>query len=244
MSGSQVAWARRAFYALCTHIDHQLRVVIGTLREEGLMDDTIVLFTADHGDMLGVHGLWAKRLYYEQSANVPMILVDRAGDNRGGHNRTDNRLVGWQDVMPTLLGLAGIEVPDTVDGISMAGDEKREYLYGECGENAQATRMMHDGRYKLIYYPVGNRSQLFDLEEDPEERSDLSGSQRHAEIMRRLTARLVEELGDRDGPWLRNGELAGLPDRVYAQPPNRGLSGQRGLHWPPPPVDPDTSYVP
>ena len=63
--------ARRAFYALCTHIDHQLRVVVGALREEGLLDNTIVCFTADHGDMLGNHGLWAKRLFYEPSANVP-----------------------------------------------------------------------------------------------------------------------------------------------------------------------------
>ena len=244
MNDSQIAWARRAFYALCTHIDHQLRVVIGTLREEGLIDNTVVLFTADHGDMLGVHGLWAKRLYYEQSANVPMILVGRAGDNRVGHNRTDNRLVGWQDVMPTLLDLAGIDVPGTVDGISMVGGGKREHLYGECGENAQATRMMHDGRYKLIYYPAGNRSQLFDLEEDPEERRDLSGSERHASTMGRLTERLVERVRDRDGHWLQNGELTGLPDLEYMPPANRGLSGQRGLHWPPPPVDPDTSYVP
>ncbi len=244
LSDSQVAWARRAFYALCTHIDHQLRVVIGTLREEGLADNTIVLFTADHGDMLGVHGLWAKRLYYEQSANVPMILVGRVGDDRVGHNRVDGRLVGWQDVMPTLLDLAGIEAPDTVDGISMAGNEKRAYLYGECGEDAQATRMMHDGRYKLIYYPVGNRSQLFDLEKDPEERCDRSDSPEHAEIMRRLLDRLVEEMAGLDPAWIRNGRLTGLPDRDYTLPPNRGLSGQRGLHWPPPPVDTGSSYVP
>lgn len=244
LSDSQAAWARRAFYALCTHIDHQLRVVIGTLREEGLADDTIVLFTADHGDMLGVHGLWAKRLYYEQSANVPMILVGRAGDDRVGHNRVDDRLVGWQDVMPTLLDLAGIDVPDTVEGLSMAGDEKRAYLYGECGENAQATRLMHDGRYKLIYYPVGNRSQLFDLEADPEERCGLSDSPEHEEIMRRLKDRLVVEMADLDPAWVRNGQLTGLPDREYTLPPNRGLSGQRGLHWPPPPVNTGSSYVP
>ena len=60
--------ARRAFYALCTHIDHQLRVVLGTLREQGILDNTVILFTSDHGDMLGKHGLWAKTLYYEESA--------------------------------------------------------------------------------------------------------------------------------------------------------------------------------
>jgi arylsulfatase A-like enzyme len=173
-----------------------------------------------------------------------MILVDRAGDDRTGHNRTDDRLVGWQDVMPTLLDLAGIEVPDTVDGLSMTGDEKREYLYGECGENDQATRMMHDGRYKLIYYPTGNRMQLFDLEEDPEERRDLSGSSDHTRIVTQLKARLEHELANLDPAWFRDGQLTGLPDREYTLPPNRGLSGQRGLHWPPPPTDPKSSYVP
>ncbi len=54
---------RRAFYALCTQIDHQMRLVIGTLREEMLLDNTIILFTSDHGDMLGNHGLWAKRTF-------------------------------------------------------------------------------------------------------------------------------------------------------------------------------------
>ena len=56
--------ARRAFYALSTHIDHQLAAVIGTLREQGLHDDTVIMITADHGEMLGNHGLWAKMLFY------------------------------------------------------------------------------------------------------------------------------------------------------------------------------------
>src|SRR5690606_41617472 len=71
---------RRAYYALCTHVDHQLRLIIGTLREEGILDDTIIVFTADHGDMLGDHGLYAKRLAYEASANVPMIVLGAASD--------------------------------------------------------------------------------------------------------------------------------------------------------------------
>jgi homocitrate synthase len=72
---AQIAAARRAFYALCTHIDHQLSVIVGTLREEALLDDTVICFTSDHGDMLGNHGLWAKQLFYEPSANVPLLLV-------------------------------------------------------------------------------------------------------------------------------------------------------------------------
>ena len=179
--------------------------------------------------------MWAKRLYYEDSANVPMLLVGTAGDERVGHHRVDDRLVGWQDVMPTLLNLAGVEIPDTVDGIPMVGDEKREWLYGECGEGGSATRMIHDGRFKLIYYATGNYRQLFDLEEDPRELNDLANSPAHAEILERLTNHLIGEFYGGDEKWVEDGKLVGLPDREYRPSANRALSGQRGLHWPPQP---------
>ncbi len=234
-SAVQIEMARRAFYALCTHIDHSLRVLIGTLREEGLLDNTIICFTSDHGDMLGNHNMLAKRLFYEGSANIPMILLGTAGDERVGFNRVDDRLVGWQDVMPTLLDLAGVDIPDTVEGMSMVGEQKRDWFYGEVGEDAHATRMICDGRYKLIYYSVGNYRQLFDLSTDPQERVDLSSDPQHAEALMRLTELLIGELYGEDEKWVENGQLVGLPDQPYHPGPNRGLTSQRGQHWPPPP---------
>lgn len=226
----QIRAARRAFYALCTHIDHQLRLVIGTLHEQGLLENTVILFTSDHGDMLGNHYLWAKRLFYEASANVPMILVGTAGDERVSHHRTDNRLVGLQDVMPTLLDLCGIDIPSSVEGLSMVGERKRDWLYGEINEGADATRMIHDGQFKLIYYATGNRLQLFDLRKDPQELQDLSTSPRHAEMRGRLTKLLIEQLYGGDERWIQDGQLVGLPDRSYEPTPNRDLSLQRGIH--------------
>lgn len=229
----------RGFYALCTHIDHQMRLVLGTLREEGILDDTIILVTADHGDMLGRHGLWAKRLYYEPSANVPMILVDRKRDPRATPNVTDDRLTGLQDVMPTLLDLAGLEVPESCDGRSIVSGERRSHLYGECNEDAAATRMIHDGRHKLIYYPAGNRRQLFDLQADPQELNDLANSPQHATTLDDLTQLLLGELYGSDRGWLdADGNLVGLPDEPFPAFGNRGLSLQRGVHWPPAPVIP------
>lgn len=231
----QITSAYRAFYALCTHIDHQLRIVIGTLREERLLDNTVIMFTSDHGDMMGNHGQWAKRIFYENSANVPMLLVGTATDERVGHHRVDDRLVGWQDVMPTLLDLAGIDIPDTVDGTSMVGDQTRDHFYGECTEGASASRMIRTDRYKLIYYPTGNYTQLFDLQNDPREIADLSNSPEHADTKKQLTELLISELYGGDENWAQNGELVGLPDQTYESAPNRGLSGQRGSHWPVPP---------
>ena len=236
---TEIRTALRAFYALCTQIDHQLRIVIGTLREEGLLSNTIIMFTADHGDMLGNHGLWAKRLYYEYSANVPMILVGAKAGERVAAGATDDRLVGLQDVMPTLLGLAGIECPDGCDGQPMLTGENREHLYAECNEGEMAARMIHDGRHKLLYFAAGNRKQLFDLVDDPHELKDLSESPEHADTLERLTETLVGELYGDDREWLDGEELVGLPQGALPETAaNRGLALQRGTHWPPAPVTP------
>lgn len=114
----------------------------------------------------------------------------------------------------------------------MVAEQKREYLYGECREGSLATRMIHEGRYKLIYYGCGNRTQLFDLEEDPNECRDLSESVSHTEIRDRLTDILIGELYGSDEEWVQDGKLAGIPDQEYSPRPNRSLSGQRGSHWP------------
>ena len=231
MSLYQTRAARRAFYAMCTHIDNQLRVVIGTLREQGLLDNTIILFTSDHGDMLGKHGLWAKQMFYEESARVPMILLSTEGDERVGFDRVDDRLVGLQDVMPTLLDLAGIDRPETVAGRSMVSDEKRDHLFCEYSEGARASRMLRQGRYKLIYYPIGNRTQLFDLHDDPEELVDLSESADHTPERERLTHAMMEEFHGSDLDLVKDGVLVGAADLEYESKPNRGLSTQRGGHW-------------
>jgi len=228
LSALEVPLARKAFYAQCTHIDHQLRLVIGALREEGVLDDTILLFTADHGDMLGHHGFWAKPPMNEWSARVPMHLIGAAGDDRVPAGVTDDRLVLLRDVMPTLLDLCGLPIPDTVEGVSMLSDRRRSHIYGEHYEGELALRMVRDERYKLIWYPVGNRFHLFDVREDPREMHDLSDDPAHREQRERLETLLLDELYGSDLPWIRDGRLVGEPDRPYKHRPNRGLSGQRG----------------
>lgn len=232
MSDYAVRAARRAFYGLSTHIDHQLRVVIGTLREQGLLDNTILLFTSDHGDMLGKHGLWAKKLYYEESARVPMILVGASGGEELGCGSVDDRLVGWQDIMPTLLELAGLPIPTSVQGRSMLSGTRRDMLYGEVSRGAQATRMVHTGRYKLIYYPAGNQVQLFDLEEDPEELVDIAGHPEVSDQRAHMESVMTEQLSGEDRAWVVDGQLVGLPFEQTGRTGNKSLSTQRGVHWP------------
>ena len=145
--------------------------------------------------------------------------------------------------MPTLLDMAGVGIPETVEGLSMLGKERRSYLYGECVEDAGATRMIHDGRYKLVYYAVGNHVQLFDLKEDPHELHDLAGSKEHQQLQGRLTALLIDEMYGVDREWIKGGKLVGLPDRPFAPAPRRGLAGQRGIHWPQPPTHDSSTPV-
>ena len=97
--------------------------------------------------------------------------------------------------------------------------------------------MIHDGRHKLIYYPTGNHVQLFDTATDPEESMNLADDPQHAELRQQLTGWLLDELYGTDEAWVQNGELVGLPDLEYTPGPSRGFGGQRGLHWPPPPLD-------
>ena len=213
LSADRTRQIRQAFYAMSTHVDHQIRAVVGLLKEQGILDNTILMFTSDHGDMLGNHGMYNKMTFYEGSTKIPMVLSPTPEQvKRTGFNKRDDRMVAQADIMPTLLDLCDIPIPESVEGLSMVGEERRDYLYGEFEENHQATRMVHDGRHKLIYYPVGHRVQLFDLQTDPDELHDLVDDAGYAGVRDHLIGLLKERLYGSDLDWLKEGELVGLPE--------------------------------
>ena len=228
---TEVEIARRAYYATLTHIDHQIRTVIGYLREANLLNNTIIVFTTDHGHMAGEHGLWCMTPFYEASAKIPLIIVPPKGDDRLGVCVEDDRFAEFGDIMPTLLDLANIPIPDHVDQLSLIGDERRDYLYGEHGEGSAAQRMIRRGRFKLIYYPVGNYAHLFDIENDPREMRDLSDDPNHAEELASLKNLLMGDLFGSDLEWVKDGELVGLPDIEFKPGPIQQLQGQRGIRF-------------
>jgi len=227
----EVRLARRAFYATLTHIDHQIRVVIGYLREAGLLDNTIIAFTSDHGHMVGEHSMWAMTPFYEMSSHIPLIIVPAKGDSRLRPATTDDRLVEFGDLMPTLLDLAGINIPAQVNQLSLVGDTRREYIYGEHGEGYAAQRMILRGRYKLVYAAAGNKAQLFDLESDPRETRDLAVDPAYAQELQVLLSLLVECSYGNDSEWIRDGQVVGLPHKPFVPGDIRHLQGQRGLRF-------------
>ena len=101
-------------------------------------------------------------------------------------------------------------MPDTSEGENLFGERKRQVLFGEISEGPRATRMIHDGRFKLIYYPWGNRIQLFDLEQDPMEMKDLSGRSEVRQIQEALEKELMQQLYGEDVNWISDGKLTGV----------------------------------
>lgn len=233
-SEKEIRMARRAFYAQCTHIDYQIRLLIGTLRECGILDDTVILFTSDHGDMLFDHHMVAKRAFYENSANIPLIVYGKPiTDKYGKKGCIQSQLGAHVDLMPTILDICDIPAPDGMEGFSLFSDQTRDYLYGEVGDGIKATRMIHDGRYKMIYYPYGNVTQLFDLLNDPMEKHNLVTEK--PDKVNQLTQLLIEELYGEDLLWLKEGKLKGIPVRDENRgKTDYGLVNQRGYHWPAP----------
>ena len=230
-SEKEIRRARKAFYALCTHIDYEIRNLIGTLRECSLLKDTVIVFLSDHGDTLFDHGICGKRTFYQGSANIPLLISGEPVQQWRG--MVSDQIACLEDVMPTLLSLCGIDIPDTVEGIDLL-HRRRDMLYGEIGEGRKATRMATDGRYKLIYYPCGNVSQLFDIVNDPKEHHNLAGKAEYGDIQRKLTDYLAAHLHDGDLAWLKDGKLCGFEAGEFSRAPDYELYNQRGLHWPAP----------
>lgn len=196
--------ARAAYYALISHIDNQIGRFLLALNEYGELDNTLILFASDHGEMLGDHHRFAKALPYEGSAKVPFIVSDLGntfGLNKGS---TVDDVVELQDIMPTLLDAAGIEIPDTVDGRSVLplsrGEsiEWRGYIHGEHARGAESHQFLTNGRGKYIWYSQTGEEQYFDLETDPHETHNLAGDPAYAETVDAWRETLVAELTGRE----------------------------------------------
>ncbi len=169
-----------AYYGMITHADEQMGRVLAALEASGHDRDTIVLFAGDNGLAVGRHGLLGKQNLYDHSLRVPLI-VRAPGAGKPG-TRSD-ALVYLHDLFPTVCDLVGVPVPATVEGTSLA-----PVLKGETAGVRDAIfaayrgvqRCVRTQRWKLIWYPAVGRTQLFDLDADPDELDDLAGRTEYA----------------------------------------------------------------
>ena len=240
-SEKEIDMARRAFHAQCTHIDQSVRSLLGAMKEEGLLKNTLIIFMSDHGDMLFDHGMVAKRLFYENSARIPFILSGYPIQEYRGKGIED-KLCSVQDIMPTILDICGIEKPEGMDGISMVSDKRRPYIFGEIGKDQKATRMIRNEHYKLIWYPYGNKLQLFDMDSDRKEVNDLSKDPRYSKVLEEMVGLLLENLHD-DDEWLEEGCLKGYnPDKAPLKPDFSFGNQRAAYHWPYPKKRKDVDF--
>jgi len=185
------------YYAVIADLDREIGRILQALREGGEYDRTIVVFSSDHGLALGSHGLFGKQNVYEDGLKVPLFFSG-PGIPKG---RSD-AFAYLYDVFPTVCELAGVPTPQGIDGKSLAGvirgrsESVRDAMmlaYRSC------QRAARKGPWKVIRYPQINRSQLFNLKDDPHETKDLSGDPAHAETMKEMTdllGRLQKENDD------------------------------------------------
>ncbi|WP_407267925.1 arylsulfatase [Radiobacillus sp. PE A8.2] len=202
----EIQRARAGYYGLINHIDHQIGRLLIFLKKIGELDNTMVLFLSDHGDMLGDHHLWRKTYAYEGSAHIPFIV--RLPKSAGiPQQKTVDAPVTLQDVMPTILDAVGTDIPDSVDGKSvlglMSGTETtwRNYVHGEhstCYAEEQEMQYLTDGKYKYIWLPRIGEEQLFHLEKDPGELNNLAGSKAYEQMLVKWRNRLVTLLARRN----------------------------------------------
>ena len=183
--------SRRAYYACITQIDYQLGRIFGSLREHDLFRNTWVIFTSDHGEMLGDHHMSQKNLFFEGSAHVPLLIMPPQ-ERDIPHNLRTDRLVTLADLYPTVLAMAGLSAPQGLCGqnlLDISGLSKDRLFFGN---SLNRNFCVMERKIKLVYSAVGDHTLLFDLNQDPQERHDLSGSPEYARILEHLRKLLTE----------------------------------------------------
>lgn len=187
------------YHRLTEDVDRQIGIVLNALRESGLDKSTIVVFTSDHGEMDGSHGLIHKSQFYEESARIP-LLVSGPGIVRGVDHE---HLISTVDLLPTFCDFAGIAPPVGVAGRSLkpltqgtSPQEWRNFVVSESGLG----RMVRTARYKYCLYKRGEpREMLFDMESDSGEMNNLAADPGSEHILKEHHALLkgwVEKNGD------------------------------------------------
>ena len=190
--------ATAAYFGLCSFTDANLGRVLDAAEAAGLTERTRVVYASDHGDNLGVRGLWQKSNFYEESAAVPLVMA--GPDLPAG--RVVETPVSLVDAYPTILEGAGVAVPDdparpgrSLIRIAAEPDDATRTVFGEyhAAGAISGVYMLRRGRWKYVHY-AGLPTQLFDLEADPEELRDLARDPAHADTLAAFESDLRDRL--------------------------------------------------
>jgi len=188
---------RSRYYGTITHDDEQIGRILSSLDQKRLTENTLVIFLADHGISLGAHGISGKQTMYEEGIRLPLIM--RYPRLKRGRAKNAG-LVSLMDIFPTLCEAAGIEIPESIEGHSLLGLYQgegrwdREHIFSSFVSPVKHRlniRCVRTKRYKLIHHLTTDEIELYDLENDPYELSNLAGLERYHKVQSQLAARLA-----------------------------------------------------
>jgi len=208
------------YYRLTEEVDGHIGQVLDALERSPYKNNTIIVFTSDHGEMAGSHGLTGKNVPFEECQKIPLIFVGK-GVQKGVIDNTTPVCNGW-DMLPTLLDLAGIKIPAELNGLSLLGTitagkpVDRKYLYQET---VRSYGVLESGRFKYTRFLPDkscgivetDNEALFDLQKDPGELHNLVYDKSQAAKLNELRAALAVEM-QRYGTTFKPFESAGLFD--------------------------------
>lgn len=209
---------RKAYFAQLTHLDYQIGRILFWLKDKKIFEETCVIFTSDHGELLGDHNLFRKIKPFEGSAKIPFIF--RAPSGAGYQSgKVCDKPIALMDVMPTVFEECGIPVPSTVEGASLrpllsGSDSKwRDFIHGEHSEGNKGWQFVTDGKEKFIWESSSGRELFFDLRNDPDETTDFSNNPRYADRVELWRKRLISVLSLRPSDGLCSGDSL-IPGKV------------------------------
>ena len=217
-SHEYIANSRRHYYASVTFIDEQIGRIIQTLKDRGMYDNTLIIFTSDHGDMLGDHNMWRKTYAYEGSAAIPMIIKAPASMPAAiAAGSVLEQPVELRDVLPTMLDVAGSDVPADMDGASMLSlvtnnnAPWRKYIdfeHATCYSDRNYWVALTDGHVKYIWFVHTGKEQLFDLDNDATESINLIDNKKYRKTLAEMRSAMIKHLEERGDEWVKDGQLA------------------------------------
>lgn len=243
LAGEELKAVRAGYYGNISFLDNQLGRILSKLT---FIPNTYVIFTSDHGELLGDHYGMHKSRPYQGSVHIPFII---SGPDIQANQRLEQP-IGWHDIMPTILDIADLDIPDSVDGQSIVPlvtsgttAKWKDYIHGECvhpnlqyykgyqGQNTDENLMFElgsqyltDGKMKYIWYTTSGREQLFCIEEDYGELVDLSTQPEYADTLILWRKRLVQCLAGRPEGYSDGKSL------VAGRKPLRMSSEMQQLH--------------
>lgn len=208
--------SRKHYAASVTFIDEQVGRVVAKLKEEGLYDNSIIIFTSDHGDMLGDHHHWRKTYPYEGSSHVPFIVkLPKGMKAKIKPGNIIEAVAELRDILPTFLNVAEVSIPKDMDGgsllVPIVEGKKgvwREYVdleHAQCYGSNTAWIGLTDGKMKYVWNYQAATEELYDLQKDPHEIHNIVNE--NSEAAKLWRDRMKAHLAERGDSFVKDGEL-------------------------------------